>query len=242
MDVISVRRSLLEYCKSMGITTLLQNKTVLEDSLHPQEERKITLGNDTNWLLQRPNTEWNSNMHWLSPLDQDAHNTYLDALQEGHFLDDVVTTFGTSLGLDGLVACQLTFIALTPNPNPDSRDTGDKVWNFIIPLLLPDERNGPDLLLQNDERDRAGGYQYEYDVAAAMGDDTWHATAPVDFRDQKQMRLAATVYLMDVNEDNVEVILTRTLTQPYPPPSRKYFLSLAGHHWKSNSLSSHRQI
>ena len=113
MDVISVRRSLLEYCKSMGITTLLQNKTVLEDSLHPQEERKITLGNDTNWLLQRPKTEWNSNMHWLSPLDQDAHNTYLDALQEGHFLDDVVTTFGTSLGLDGLVAYQLTFIALT---------------------------------------------------------------------------------------------------------------------------------
>ena len=73
----------------------------------------------------------------------EAQNTYLDALQEGHFLDDVVTTFGTSLGLDGLVACQLTFIALTPNPNPDSRDTGDKVWNFIIPLLLPDERNGP---------------------------------------------------------------------------------------------------
>ena len=90
--------------------------------------------------------------------------------------------------------------------------------------------------------DRAGGYQYEYDVAAAMGDDTRHATAHVDLRDQKQMRLAATVYLMDVNEDNVEVILTRTLTQPYPPPSRKYFLSLAGHHWKSNSLSSHRQI
>ena len=52
----------------------------------------------------------------------------------------------------------------------DSQYTGDKEWNFI----------GPNVILQNDELDRARVYQYEYGVASAVEDNTRHATAPAE--------------------------------------------------------------
>jgi hypothetical protein len=79
----------------------------------------------------------------------------------------------------------------------------------IIPLILANE-TGPELDLQNyDEEDddedddddetksdyRVGRYRYEYHVASMMGDDALHASSAVDYRVQKEMRLAATVYV-----------------------------------------------
>ena len=46
----------------------------------------------------------------------------------------------------------------------DSQYTGDKEWNFI----------GPNVILQNDELDRARVYQYEYGVAPTVEDNTRH--------------------------------------------------------------------
>lgn len=48
-----------------------------------------------------------------------------------------------------------------------------------------------------------------------MGDGCVHATSACDYRHLKKMRLAATIYVADVNEENVGNILNE-YTQEYP--------------------------
>lgn len=64
----------------------------------------------------------------------------------------------------------------------------------------------------------------------------FHGTSAVDYRVNKEFRLAATVYISDVNEENVNAILSQ-YTQVYPPKDPALLLSWAGSHWKSNDPS-----
>ena len=50
------------------------------------------------------------------------------------------------------------------------------------------------------------------------------------------MRLAATIYIADVTEENVDNIL-KQYTQAYPPDDRDLLLSWAGRHWKADDPS-----
>lgn len=69
-----------------------------------------------------------------------------------------------------------------------------------------------------------------------MGDDARHATASVHY--EGQMRLAATVYVADISEDNIEAIM-KHYTQVYPPRNRPDLLmEIAGSHWKPNDSNA----
>lgn len=126
----------------------------------------------------------------------------------------------------------------------DMNDTGNKAFNIIIPLILANS-TGPELDLQNapeDQKDtfegfRAGRYRYELNVASVMGDNSIHGSSAVDYRLHDEMRMAATIYVADVNEGNVDAIL-RDYTQAYPPRDRDLLLSWAGRHWKRNDPSA----
>ena len=65
-----------------------------------------------------------------------------------------------------------------------------------------------------------------------MGDEAYHATAALDYRDTRgQMRMAATVYVADIGEDNIDKIM-KDYTQHYPPRDRPdLLLAMAGSHW-----------
>jgi hypothetical protein len=45
--------------------------------------------------------------------------------------------------------------------------------------------------------------------------------------------MAATFYVADIREDNVDEIM-KAYTQPYPPKDRDRLLGLAGTHWKKD--------
>jgi hypothetical protein len=60
-----------------------------------------------------------------------------------------------------------------------------------------------------------------------------HATSAIDYRMSKEFRLAATVYVADINEENVDAIMNH-YTQPYPPKNRDTLLGWAGTHWKKD--------
>jgi hypothetical protein len=64
-----------------------------------------------------------------------------------------------------------------------------------------------------------------------MGDDTFHATTPVDYRLTKEFRLSATIYVAQVDESNVDAIINE-YTRIYPPPDRDLLLSWAGKYCK----------
>jgi hypothetical protein len=50
----------------------------------------------------------------------------------------------------------------------------------------------------------------------------------------REFRLAATVFVADINEENVDAIMDHYYTQPYPPKNRDTLLGWAGTHWKKN--------
>ena len=73
-----------------------------------------------------------------------------------------------------------------------------------------------------------GFLKYRYDEAVMLGDDSGHATSPVYHKNA--MRLAATIYIADVNEGNYKNF---PCNQPYPPvqTNPRLLLDIAGRDW-----------
>lgn len=234
-----VRHVLLEYCHRMGITDIFRHVTTEGNALQPGTEEYIQVEGDQ-WYLQRPANNWRSNLQWFSPGGSPAHEHYLQALSVAGF-DDVLESIGDYLGMDGLVAFHVTFIAVSFSNkgylHHDVIDTGAKVYNVIIPLILANE-TGPELDLQEfdetgerDESLRVGRYRYEYDIASMQGDASVHATSACDYRMTKEMRMAATVYIADVNDENLESVMNH-YTQAYPPRDMELLKHWKARHWK----------
>jgi hypothetical protein len=228
----SVSQELLDYCSRMGITSAFQKLVLGGDPLAAGSHRFDNFGG-YRWYVQRPDSHWKSNMHWISPADNDAHEDYLRVLSAGGF-DQVLNSVGTYFNLDGLSAYHVTFIAVSKCEKGyihyDFTATGGKAFNIIIPLILANE-TGPELDIQEDDGGRVGRYKYELNVAAMVGDDALHATSAVDYLSANEMRMAATVYIADINADNIESIMN-DFTQAYPPKGDlDFLLNQAGQHW-----------
>lgn len=84
-----------------------------------------------------------------------------------------------------------------------------------------------------------GAMKYQYEVAALVGDNCYHATNAVDYHGE--MRMAATIFLADVGEDNIGAILSDYVTyaKQYPPPGQpELLLSQARAHWDRDNPRS----
>ena len=80
-----------------------------------------------------------------------------------------------------------------------------------------------------------GSYKYVFNEASMIGDDAYHATSAVNYTATKEMRMAATIYVADINDENIGPIM-KDYTQKYPPKGDfEFLLSLAGSHWRKNS-------
>ena len=112
-------------------------------------------------------------MHWLSPYDESTHQSYLQTLGAAGF-DDLLKSIGESLGLDGLAAFHLSFIAVSHCSKGlvhiDVGNTGNKTFNVIIPLLLAEEP-GPEQELVDGSNSKVGRILNSYDTALLVGDD-----------------------------------------------------------------------
>ena len=167
----SIRETLLEYCRRMGIIDLFRHLTVEDNGLLPGKDTHLKL-KGYNWFIQRPEKMWYSNLHWLSPADNRAHEHYLQALSIAGF-DDMLKSVGEFLGLDSLVVFHVTFIAVSQSTrgyiHTDVSNTGNRTFNVIVPLMKA-ENSPPELDIQEDGGDwRMGRYPYEIDVAVLNG-------------------------------------------------------------------------
>ena len=149
-------------------------------------------------------------------------------------LNGVLEGIAGYFGSEGLVAYQLSFIGVSRCErgfiHSDVERTGRSAFNIIIPLILED--SGPELEFLSDDETTSALYKYRPNVASMVGDGALHATAPCDYRVGGGMRMAATVYVGDVTEENVGELLP-SLTQMYPPVGdRGHLLERAGCHWK----------
>jgi len=225
-------QELRSYASQIGISDFYRQLVVDNQPLRPGAERVVALGGQQ-WMAQRPKSHWCSNMHWVSPADESAHDDFLRVLGAGGF-DRVLESVGKYFELEALSAYHLSFIGVSHCEkgfiHADVNDSGRKAFNIIIPLILETEA-GPELeILGDDERD-VRYYKYQINAASMVGDDALHATAACDYRPQGGMRLAATVYVGDITTENVNQLL-KSLTQAYPPPGdSRHLLERAGQHW-----------
>ena len=231
--------ALLEYCQETGITKTFSSLLVNGNPLKPRSGKVLPLL-DHCWYVQRPSGQWASNAHWISPFDERTHEDYLKVLSKGGF-DQVLESIGKQFGFDGLVAYHLTFIGVSHCTkgfmHHDFEDIKGKGFNLIIPLILAKDAE-PELdLEQRGNEDMVGRYKYELNEANMVGDRVGHATSSCDYLAQGEMRMAATVYIADVNSENVARIVD-DFTQAYPPRGDcQYLLDRAGSHWKHDDLT-----
>jgi hypothetical protein len=218
-----LRETLLEFATKMGVTNFMHSLTAGGNAIPAGMQAHEQLWAGSEWHLMRPPADWASNLLWLSPRDKLAHESFLEALGAGGF-DEVLKGIGESLGFDGLAAFHITFIGVSHASrgflHKDHSDSNGKAFNVIIPLILANE-TGPELDIVEHyngglDRARAGRYRYEYDVGSMLGDDAFHATSAVDYRTTKEFRLAATIYVADINNANVDAIMNVS-TVPHAP-------------------------
>ncbi|KAI2503757.1 hypothetical protein MHU86_10738 [Fragilaria crotonensis] len=226
--------TLLEFCDETGITKAFWSLLVNDSPLVPGSFSKIRL-RDHDWYIQRPGLKWASNTHWISPFDERTHIEFLKVLSKGGF-DKVLHCIGKKFGFDGLVAYHLSFIGVSHCSkgymHNDITDVAGKGFNLIIPLILATD-SGPELELEQwDNQAIIGKYKYKLNEANMVGDSVAHATAACDYLAKGEMRMAATVYIADVNSENVEQVAAY-FTQKYPPQDDfKHLLDRAGSHWQ----------
>jgi prolyl 4-hydroxylase len=235
--------SLQSYCDRLGITELFRD-LVGPNPIPPEDGhagRFVQLSDGNKWYAQRPAKKWTSNMHWVSPADEKTHEEYLKVLSEGNF-DLVLDAIGRYLGLEGLVAYHLTFIGVSHSEkgyiHHDSTDTGASVYNVIIPLILEEDALPELVMIDDKDGSKAGALKYKIGQGAMMGDDAMHGTEACDYRAKRGMRMAATVYIADVNYNNAWDITSQTLTQIFPLPDTRWLLTQAGRHWGDDNNNS----
>ncbi|KAL7495124.1 hypothetical protein ACHAWT_009253 [Skeletonema menzelii] len=231
-------QELRTYANDMGITDFYRGLIIDGPSYNPGQEKSVTF-QQQNWMVHRPKSHWKSNMHWLSPADETAHDDYLTILSSGGF-DQVLDSIGAYFNLDSLSAYHLSFIGVSQCErgfiHTDVNDSGVMAFNLIIPLMLV-EGEGPELEILSDDETTTRYYQYEYNVASMIGDGALHATASCDYMSKGEMRLCATVYVGDIAATNVRNLLM-SLTQAYPPVGNaKHLLDRAGDHWSKTDVS-----
>ena len=207
----AIRHTLLQYARHIGVLEYFERMMIENEHEQndPDTKRGVSL-HGYNWSVERPPADQQSDMHWISPRDGPAHDDFLRALSAGGF-DEALEAIGKKFGFDNLVVYFLNFIAVTHCEkgylHVDFPPVDGKAFNMIVPLQLV-EGSPPELELQDDEDPaKVGKYKYRYDIAAMVGDGMSHGTAQCDYRDQKQMRVAATIYLADVNNSNINNVV-----------------------------------
>jgi hypothetical protein len=181
--------TLRKYCDEIGITESFRNLLIHDNPIEAGTDLDVQFSG-MNWYIQRPNSNWNSNMHWISPLDKESQDDYLKVLARGGF-DQVLQGIGKHFNLESLVAFQVTFIGVSHcekgYDHTDFTGTAGRGFNVIIPLILANEST-PELDIANNDG-LTGSYKYQYGAASMVGDGCIHATSAVDYRNTNEMRL-----------------------------------------------------
>lgn len=113
----------------------------------------------------------------------------------------------------------------------DDPNVKDRFFDMLFPLVLPE--NGVSQLFIGDDKNgkREAPYIYTMDEAVLLSDDTAHKTGDCDYRENKEMRVAVSVYIADLNEEIAEVISADD-TALFPlPDNTEWLMAQKGRLW-----------
>ena len=246
--------TITSYAQQMGLFDMIKN-IIYDSPLQPGDEARYfsfqspyqtkdcnghDCGNEVmrnfTWSVQPPGgSHWKSDIHWFDAADELAHEDSLRVLAKGGF-DEVLDGIGNMFGLDSLHVLKVGFIAVTRceqgYTHHDYEDVNGRAFNFLFGIHSPDDA-GPELYIENDDGDR-GEVRYGSNAGILVGDRTRHGTKECDHRPRREVRITCTVYLADVNKDNLEAIAGDD-TSVFPPTNdAEWMWSQRGRHWNRN--------
>lgn len=230
----NLTNELRQFCVDMGFPEIIYD-LMGPGEYEPGGDDHVRI-KGKNWYIQRPAKKWHSNSHWMNPNDLQAHEHLLRVLGDGGF-DVALAAIGTHFGLESLTCYSVGFFAVNHCENgwvhDDFNDVGNKTFNVLIPLNLANASASELYVQSRDTPNVTATVHYEYDVAIGVGDDTKHAAGDCDYRDSGGVRFMATIYLAEINEDNVDNIV-KHYTDPFPPADSDYLLKWRGLHWNKD--------
>lgn len=173
------------------------------------------------WYSQRGPAKFHSNMHWISPSNQETFDQVMSVLGSGGF-DTVLKAVGEHFPhLKNLAVIEATFIPVSycvykkwPYLHDDFDYTDGKLFNFYMPLVRVDG-SPPEFALQS-RKGATVGYHFEDNIAIGFGDGTQHGTSTVDYTDQGKYRMAMSIFIADITDNNVKSI-AKAMTGIFPP-------------------------
>lgn len=71
--------ALIDYCKEIGLWELFW-EFQYDNPLQPGTSKYFQDQNGHQWQVNRPESKWQSDMHWIQPSKEDTHEAYLKAL------------------------------------------------------------------------------------------------------------------------------------------------------------------
>jgi len=194
-----------DYVKEKGLMDLFWKLTYEE---HQDHGTSVLYGD---WISTRPeyNAHWkNSDMHWIDVANERAYEETLQLLREGDF-DTVLQAIGREYGSQGLYMGGLGFIIASHVPaggmhqDMPRAKRGD-MFDLLFPILVPDLPDVAYLKVGNDTHHSA--LPFTKDVGFLLAGNTNHGTGSCDFRERRGLRVAATIYLVDLTEKNARAV------------------------------------
>jgi hypothetical protein len=214
-------------------------RTLAYDDPVPQgESRLLELKGGRSWTATSPQGDgnWqNSNLHWVDVADEENFEESMKVLKRGGF-DKILEAIGSDFESDGLMIAGMGFILLSHSNGSDlHRDNpggGKDFFDLLFPLILPEDDVSQLYIGDDISQDRAAPLNLQPDEAILLGMDTWHKTGDCDYRKNNGLRVAVSVYVADVNEDNVELVASDG-TALFPVPGQEdWFLAQKGRFWR----------
>lgn len=224
-----------KFCEETGLMVHFRS-LMYSDPVKQGNSRLLELKGNRQWAATRPTKTANwvdSNLHWVDPADEASFEEALSVLKRGG-IGKVIDAVGSEFQSDGLSFLGLGFIVVSHSTasqmHQDNPGGGKDFFDLLFPLVLPE--NDVAQLHIGKSKKRSGLVNFEANVGVLLGMDTWHATADCDYRDDNYLRVAVSVYLADVNEDNVE-LLSEDGTALFPIPGQtNWILAQQGRLWK----------
>jgi len=174
---------ILSFCEKSGLLEAFWAVSYENSQTTEEQSYEITGlkgGYKGNWTITNPgkNSNWpDSNMRWFDPTDEIGFEETLQVLKHAGF-DTVLEAVGNEFNSEGLMIAGLGFIAVSQasdgDPHSDDPGSKDELFNFLFPLILP-ENDKAELYIGNEE-DRIAPLNYTKNFGFLLSGDTTHAT------------------------------------------------------------------
>lgn len=175
-------------------------------------------------------------------MDEAAFEETLQVLKRGGF-DTVLDAIGSEFKNDSLMITAMGFIVVSHSKDArrhaDDSGVQGRFLDILFPLVLL-ESDASQLFI-GDEKDakRMAPYNFTKNRAVLMSGDTDHATGDCDYREKKEMRVAVSIYIADLNEEIAKVVAGNGTALIPVPDNTEWLMKQKGRLWGGGNSLEH---